>query len=340
MCKLCPVNSSSVNIRGLRDKSKRLKVFNWVKEIKSDITLFQETFSLEENENEWTRDWEGGQVIFSHGTNHSRGCLITVNKNLDLKILKKEVDVNGRYILLQVELKGEEFYIFNIYLPNSVHERVNYLEKLKNIMNTYDINQNSNIIMGGDWNIIQSLTDKQSINRNIEDTSSVTLTKLMTQFDLCDIWRVRNPTVKSFTYRKVKSSYRSRLGFWLISDILQEFIVYSDILPNIYSDHSAIVVGYQMTQDRDKGKGFWKFNSSLLGEQTYVESLNKSIDKWLKEYKEVQSKQLIWELLKYEIRKFTIKYSKEKKSKCATQEKELRKRTKKQIIRKIVRSTK
>ena len=68
-----------------------------------------------------------------------------------------------------------------------------------------------------------------------------------------------------------------------------------------------------MTQDKDKGKGFWKFNSSLLGEQTYVESLNKSIDKWLKEYEEVQSKQLIWELLKYEIRKFTIKYSKKRK---------------------------
>ena len=81
----------SVKIRGLRDKSKRLKVFNWVKEIKSDITLFQETFSVEENENEWTRDWEGGQVIFSHGTKHSRGCLITVNKNLDLKILKKKL---------------------------------------------------------------------------------------------------------------------------------------------------------------------------------------------------------------------------------------------------------
>ena len=185
----------SVNIRGLRDKSKRLKVFNWVKEIKSDITLFQETFSLEENENEWTRDWEGG-----HGTKHSRGCLITVNKNLDLKILKKEVDVNGRYILLQVEIKGEEFYIFNVYLPNSANERVNYFEKLTNIMRTYDINQNSNIIIGGDWNIIQSLTDKQSINQKIEDNSLVTLNKLMSQFDLCDIWRVRNPTVKSFTF--------------------------------------------------------------------------------------------------------------------------------------------
>ena len=115
---------------------------------------------------------EGGQVIFSHGTKYSRGCLITVNKNLDLKILKQEVDVNGRYTLLQVEIKGEEFYILNVYLPNSVNERVNYLEKLTNIMSTYDINQNSNIIIGGDWNVLQSLTDKQSINQNIEDNSS------------------------------------------------------------------------------------------------------------------------------------------------------------------------
>ena len=65
-----------------------------------DITLLQETLSLEENEHERTRDWEGGQVIFLHGTNHSRRCLITVNKNLDIKILNKVVDVNERYILL------------------------------------------------------------------------------------------------------------------------------------------------------------------------------------------------------------------------------------------------
>ena len=38
----------------------------------------------------------------------------------------------------------------------------------------------------------------------------------------------------------------------------------------------------------------------------------KSIEKWLKEYEEMKSKQLIWELLKYEIRQSKIKYSKKK----------------------------
>ena len=55
-------------------------------------------------------------------------------------------------------------------------------------MNTYDINHDSNKIIGGIWNTIQSLTDKQSINQNIEDTSLVSLNKLMSQFDLCHIW--------------------------------------------------------------------------------------------------------------------------------------------------------
>ena len=49
--------------------------------------------------------------------------------------------MNGRYILLQVEIKGEEFYILNVYLPNSANERVNYLEKLTNIMRTYEFNR-------------------------------------------------------------------------------------------------------------------------------------------------------------------------------------------------------
>ena len=76
-----------------------------------------------------------------------------------------------------------------------------------------------------------------------------------------------------------------------------------------------------MTQDRDKGKGFWKFSSSHLGEQRYVKSLNKLIDKWLKEYEEVQSKQLIWEILKHEIQKFTLKYLKKEIRVCNSRKK-------------------
>ena len=46
----------SLNVRGLRDKFKRKKLFNWFKDIKTDIILLQETYSSMEIEEQWKLD--------------------------------------------------------------------------------------------------------------------------------------------------------------------------------------------------------------------------------------------------------------------------------------------
>ena len=40
--------------------------------------------------------------------------------------------------------------------------------------------------------------------------------------------------------------------------------------------------------------------------------LDENIKNWLKEFNEVVDKRVLWDLLKYKIRQFTIKYSKKK----------------------------
>ena len=94
-----------------------------------------------------------------------------------------------------------------------------------------------------------------------------TLRKLINDFDLCDIWRLRNPNIKRFTYRQKYTNCRSRFDFWLISNSLQKNIVSTEILPNIYSDHSAITLLFHTLSDRSKGMGYWKFNASLLKDE-------------------------------------------------------------------------
>ena len=47
--------------------------------------MLQETYSTPDIEEEWERDW-GGQMIFSHGSNHSRGVLILLAPGLNFKI--------------------------------------------------------------------------------------------------------------------------------------------------------------------------------------------------------------------------------------------------------------
>ena len=46
----------SLNCRGLRDKTKRLALFNWLKTKYMGLVLLQETHSTELDENQWEKN--------------------------------------------------------------------------------------------------------------------------------------------------------------------------------------------------------------------------------------------------------------------------------------------
>ena len=56
-------------------------------------------------------------------------------------------------------------------------------------------------------------------------------------------------------------------------------------------------------------------NSSLVGDENYVLAINQKIPEWLGEFDEVIDKRLLWDLIKYRVRQFTMHYAKEKAQK-------------------------
>ena len=44
------------------------------------------------------------KFFFSHGSNHSRGVAIFVRKSLDFKVKSSQVDVEGRYFILEATI--------------------------------------------------------------------------------------------------------------------------------------------------------------------------------------------------------------------------------------------
>ena len=54
-----------------------------------------------------------------------------------------------------------------------------------------------------------------------------------------DIWRIRNPTERRFTWREKSPIIQRRLDFWLVSDTLLEDVESVETIPSIKSDHSA-----------------------------------------------------------------------------------------------------
>ena len=129
---------------------------------------------------------------------------------------------------------------------------------------------------------------------------------------MSDIWRIRNPNVKRFTFRHnhVSGFIERRLDFFLISNILQESIIKTDVLTSFCTDHSPIFFSLQLKGMPIRGKGFWKFNNSLTSNAEYVEKMKNQISETLLDQDKITDKHPRWEYLKYEIRKFTMNFPK------------------------------
>ena len=59
---------------------------------------------------------------------------------------------------------------------------------------------------------------------------------------MCDIYRVRYPFSKCYTWRQKTPLKQHRLDYFLISDQLQEQIKTFEIIPSVQSDHSTLIM--------------------------------------------------------------------------------------------------
>ena len=113
----CQVKIATFNTNGLRNKTKRLAVFEWLNKKNNSIIFLQETHSSLETETEWKQDMRNFDLYFSHGTTSSRGVCILISKRLDCTIRDKVMDEKGRFLLLHIKDKESEYVLGNLYAP-------------------------------------------------------------------------------------------------------------------------------------------------------------------------------------------------------------------------------
>ena len=96
----------------------------------------------------------------------------------------------------------------------------------------------------------------------------------MEEYELIDIWRELNPESKTYTWHKFRDNKQARLDFFLISSSLVPFVEKADIHPGTFSDHSVVSLDIDFSKF-NRGRGFWKFNSSLIKNKEYVDLIKK-----------------------------------------------------------------
>ena len=322
----------SLNTAGLGDFTKRRKIFNYLKKHVSrrGIVFLQETHSVRKDEKLWTNQFGCGvrSMIFSHGKSDARGVLIGFREAIKYKIKARYVDKNGRYIVLDMLIDNNPIILVNYYAPNVEPEQLKVLDELAHIFNQLQTSENTTIIWGGDFNLFFDVhLDAEGGSPKLKIKSLSKLLSMMSENDLCDIYRIRNPEAKRFTWCRKSPFKQRRLDCFLVSDTLQENIKAVGIIPSVQSDHSAITLTLCPVSENVRGRAYWKFNSSLTQDNYFIDSLKSQIPTFATEVFSVNDSIMRWEYVKYKCREFSRSYSikkaRERKSRRISLEKRI-----------------
>ena len=225
-----------------------------------------------------------------------------------------------------MEESDSKLQLLNIYAPCPIGERAAFFETLP-----AHIGRGIPTIIGGDFHCISNLyLDKKGGDSQEGSTAFKALTDLLKDFNLSDIFRSMHPSARKFTWTNSKVSYR-----------LDRFYVSPEILANSkhceitvfpFSDHDAPFLSFKLPNSQPRGRGTWKFNTSLLEKDEFTCNIKHFLEFWVTHKKDFVGKLHIWwDIGKMKIRnrckKFSKHLAKEKREKRTTLEEKLQRAT-------------
>ena len=112
----------SLNVRGIRNKEKRKTIFSRIRNQKAKIVFSQETHATDDLqkliENELKGTW-----VFANGDNRARGVCDYISNTLECQTVNFKATSDGRKILINLLINGEEFTLLNVYAHTNKSNR-------------------------------------------------------------------------------------------------------------------------------------------------------------------------------------------------------------------------
>lgn len=198
------------------------------------------------------------ELGLSHGSNHIRGVLILINEQLQYEIKNTVIDDEGRYILLEMTIQESPFLLpLNLYASTKLNEQIVFFQEILSAVQRANFDTECRVITGGDFNVYfdadldhsgGQIETKSTVKTNIQD--------VVLEYNLIDIWRLRNPDKRQLTLRKRNPIIQRRIDFWLISDDLPDDAKKAEITPAINTDHWAISLSVISLKDQPFGPSY------------------------------------------------------------------------------------
>ena len=189
---------------------------------------------------------------------------------IDFQIKAVKRDKEGHYIMIKGSIQEEDITIINIYAPN-----IGAPQYVRQMLTSMREEINSNTIIVGDFDIPLTTMDrstKQKINKETQ-----TLKDTMNQLDLIDIYRTFHPKTINFTFFSSAQGTFSRIDHILGHKSGLGKFKTIEIIPAIFSDHSAVRLDLNYRKKIIKNSNIWRLNNTLLNNQQIIEEIKKEI---------------------------------------------------------------
>ena len=215
---LMALNLATLNMRGLRDTSKCMRLLGELKNLCVDVAAVQEThFTCGAG----CRVLESGFNVFSvYGSRISAGVSLLIGRSLDAEVDIVFAGDGGQLVVADVAVKSFKFHLVAVYAPNTIAERVSFFRWLAPFLD-----DTKRLVLMGDWNaIFDPKIDKVRRGASRLGRCESCLVGLMTRHDLVNRFRLDHPGREMWTW--LDSSPSAKVGSYL-DRVLDELILIS-----------------------------------------------------------------------------------------------------------------
>ena len=148
-----------------------------------------------------------------------KGVAILFKENVEYEVKQCNIDKNGRYIIMDVDIQGQRMLLVNVYAPciDKPNDQVEFWNKMTSLILDFDNLDERLILCGGDINFLMNIgLDRSGGNPRQNEDVARAVQNFINTFDLVDIWRVRNPHLRQYTWRQKNPLIQSRLDLWFV----------------------------------------------------------------------------------------------------------------------------
>ena len=160
---------------------------------------------------------------------------------------------------------------------------------------------NNNTIIVEDFNTPLTPMDRSTKQKTNKETQ--TLNDTIDQLDLIDIYRTFHPKIMNFTFFSNAHRTLSKIDHILDHKSSLGKFKKLEIIPRIFSDHTAVRLDLNYKRKTIKDSKIWKLNIMVLNNQQITEEIKKEIKIYIETNEnENTTNQNLWDIVKAVLR--------------------------------------